>query len=68
MESQELYYFSFYIVLHGKVAIYINNAISDEDDVSKIVDRLRDAEKAAQLTNGRLDRTQFGNYIAPISK
>ncbi len=59
-------HFSFYIVLRGRVSIYINNAISDEDDTSAITERLEAAEQKALNENTQLDRSAFGNYIAPL--
>ena len=59
-------FFSFYIILRGTVAIFINNAISDEDDLSKIAERLEEAEKKAHDEKGELDRSVFGNYIGTL--
>ena len=59
---------SFYIILRGTVAIFINNAISDEDDLSKVAERLEEAEKKAHDEKGELDRSVFGNYIGPIGQ
>ena len=48
------------------MAIFINNAISDEDDLSKIAERLEEAEKKAHDEKGELDRSVFGNYIGTL--
>ena len=50
------------------MAIYINNAISDEDDLSKVAERLEEAEKKAHDEKGELDRSVFGNYIGNIGQ
>ncbi len=59
--------FSFYIVLNGRVSVFINNAISDEDEGSGHVQRMREAEDAAAQHEGLdLDLSAFGNHINSI--
>jgi hypothetical protein len=66
--------FSFYIILSGKVAIYINNALADEDNLTGTVEEEEIEKKEKDLLPGeekkkkKLDRSKFGNYIAQIGK
>ncbi|XP_074659858.1 uncharacterized protein LOC141912511 isoform X2 [Tubulanus polymorphus] len=65
----------FYIILSGKVAIYISNALADEGNLTGTVDDEADDERDELLGDEDfkkeekkkpLDRSKFGNYIAPL--
>ncbi|XP_064635011.1 uncharacterized protein LOC135492444 isoform X2 [Lineus longissimus] len=61
----------FYIILSGKVAIYINNALADEDNLTGTVEEEKEKAEEELLPGEekkkkKLDRSQFGNYIAQI--
>ena len=64
-----LYFYSFYIILRGIVAIHINTDLNSEQDQEQECENEK-RESTEQQTifkeNGELDRSKFGNYIARL--
>ena len=58
----------FYVILRGKVSVYINNVISDEEDPMKIGELSRLLQDQTTTTGGGLERSKFGNCVAEIGE
>ena len=54
--------FSFYVLLSGKISIYIHNQDQGEDE------ELVELEDVVQHEDGKLDRSQMGNFVTSLSK
>ena len=60
-------YFSFYIILSGKVSIYINTDVVPDDPTERQAPVAgAGGEGAPPEERLKLDRTKFGNFIAPL--
>ena len=46
--------------------MYINNAISDEENLSDLLEKMKEAEQTSVRENTALDRSIFGGFIVPI--
>lgn len=56
--------FSFFIVLNGKVSIYIDTEGKIEENWQEEEEQIR----KDSLTKKKLDRSRFGKFIAPLGK
>lgn len=58
---------SFYIILSGKVSIYINTDVVPDDPSERQAPVAgAGGEAVAPAEKQKLDRTKFGNFIAPL--
>ena len=60
-----IYFFSFYIILCGKIGIYIINKdkIDDNDEDQNAL-----ALIGSRTPDGALDRSKLGNYVCPLGE
>ena len=61
---------SFYILLRGRVSIYILTSLADGEDVDETVRKMREADQQARASSPRqhLDRSKFGNFIVQLGE